>query len=263
MEVAIKFSLIAVAIVIGALVGAFTIGQMVLVTNYGIPLAVRLKNKGIFANYGPLLRYIFSFFVILFLFCVCLFIIGWFFPYLIPAFLLGVGFVSFQLSSERAKKSEGNLENFIESNAQYFTRDLKELDEYEFIDYFNIDDVESMEGNQVFARVVGEALSNSIFFGILVVVFILLGKLWWWLGVIAAGIYLVIVALSILQTLLTIVMGFIGWPMFVYFKIKGEGPVSFKEQFWLSAGSFPRLVEVAVDALFVWILYNNFFPPQQ
>ena len=170
MSFLINYGLFLVAWLVGVGVGAFTIGQIVILTSYGIPLAVRLKNKGLFANYWPVFRYIISVFINLVEVVVCLLIVGWYFPYLTTGFLFGMGVVSYKINKEHVRKSPANLDDFLENNQRYFTKSIDELDGYEQYNLFDIDDKDSLEGNEVFVRLVGETISNTLSYGVLVVV---------------------------------------------------------------------------------------------
>lgn len=187
-----------------------------------------------------------------------------FLPSLLIGFLFGLGFVIFQLGSENVRYSEDNLKDFIQTNSKDFTREVGELTDSEFNEFFSLRKTGDIEGNQLFARVFGELISNSLFLGVLTVAVLVIGRFSWWVGVILAGGLAVFTLLSILQTAFMAVMAPVGLIVYLFSanrpSLDSQGRDLWKEQIWLMAALGPRSIEVLIDAFFMLTLYRFFFP---
>ena len=160
------FIFFGIAVAIGFLIGLFTIGQIILITGLGIPLAVRLKNNGLFASYTPVIRYITTLIFLFIVLTIAIVLMVVFFPQFLLAFLFGAG-IAFHQSSTAARNLTGDsMSDFLSFNERHFTVSPKDLDENDFLYYFNLSDTASMRSNEIFAKFFGDAISNIPFYGI-------------------------------------------------------------------------------------------------
>lgn len=264
MDILIEIGSLLAAGVAGVVIGSFTIGNLVLSTSFGIQLSVRLRNKGLFESRAPFYRYLITFLINALIIGAVVTAVGFYFASLLPAFLFGLGFVILQLGSDHVRYSNDNLKDFIQTNSQSFTRDVSGLTEAELKDLFDLRNTEDIEGNQLFARVFGELISNSLFLGVLTVGVLVIGSFFWWVGVILAGALAVFAVLSILQTAFLGLMAPIGLIIQLFSgnrsSIDSQGRELWKEQIWLTAALVPRIIEVLIDSFFMLTLYRFFFP---
>jgi hypothetical protein len=259
MNTVIDFLLFALAWIVGGAIGAFTVVQSLIIVRFGIPLAVHLNNKGAMSNYAPVRRYIISFLFLSLVLAISSVAVFSFFPRYIFPYLLGLT-ITFLWGNNAARLNKDNLADFLQSNAKYLTRgpDEFEKEEVEYLFSPNPRNASSMAGNEIFARVFGESISNIIFYGIGAVVIFFISNFSWWIGIILFGAFALFLAISALQFIFTSGLGLIAFVGYLYRTLKGERGFM-GEQSFLMAASFVQGVEHVIYAFYLLYLYRVFF----
>src|SRR5215213_4425556 len=132
----LDFVLQGIATTVGIFISIFILGQIIAITNVGIPLATRLKNKELLSNYTPVIRYVVSFLVLSVMLAISIFVVNLYFQNFIIAFLFGLGIGFFFVNHAAKQLNQDNLTDFLQVNARFFTGNIKDFDEDEFKDYF-------------------------------------------------------------------------------------------------------------------------------
>jgi hypothetical protein len=248
----------------GLVVGTLMLSQIVLSISYGAQLSVRLRNLGLLKDNRPLKRYLLSFAVYTILSIIIAFVL---FEILnlkqFIAFLIGAGFGSFRLVGDMFRHGHANFEDYLRRNLESFTRDPKAMSDDEISRFCNLGPRKDIEGNQLFIRVFGDLISNSLTFGFLTFLALGLGRVSWWLGIVVAGVLLLMSLVSVLQSLVNLLLTPIALIGVIFSKDRGQldehGRVIWKEQLWLTLALLPRLAEIGIDLFFLSLLYRFFF----
>ncbi|MBI3915738.1 MAG: hypothetical protein HY322_01865 [Betaproteobacteria bacterium] len=107
-----------VAFVIGGIVGAFTLGQIFILSRFAIPTAFRWYKIGWLTAPAPVSRYIISLFFLILLFIVATWIAVRFFPAYATGYWVGVGITAlFGLANSGA--TNDNMADFVRTNMAY------------------------------------------------------------------------------------------------------------------------------------------------
>jgi len=248
----------------GLVVGTLMLSQIVLSISYGAQLSIQLKNFGLIKDSRPLRRSLFTFAVFTTLTIIITFVL---FEILnlkqFIAFLVGAGFGSLKLMGDRVRHGHSNFEDYVRRNSKSFSRDPKAMSDDEISHFFSLSPRKDIHGNQLFVRLFGDLISNFLTFGFLTFLALGLGRVSWWLGIIVAGVILVLSIISVIQALFQI----ISTPITLFGSILSKdrnsldehGRVMWKEGLWLTLGLFPRLAEVGLDLFFLSLLYRFFF----
>lgn len=117
-----------------------------------------------------------------------------------------------------------------------------------------------MDDQQVFTKVLSDAIKNVIFFGIgaLVIAFIGNSLHWRTFALILAAIFAIVVAFSAVMALISFFAGVALIPSALADKRSGDTQ-AFKDQCCLWAGSSVRVIEEIICLGFVLYLYKAFF----
>lgn len=259
MTALINFLLFTLAWIAGGFIGAFTAVQSLIIIRFGIPLAVRLNNKRVMNSYAPVKRYIVWFLLLSFVLAISIVVVFTYFPNYKFPYLLGLT-LAFLYGNNAARLNKDNLTDFLRTNAKYLTRSFDEsnLEEAEHLFNPNPRDATSMVGSEVLARVVGESISNVVFYGIVTVVIFFIGKLSWWIGVILFGAFALFMLIGVLQFLITSGLGVVAFIGYSYRTLKGERGIM-GEQSFLMAGSIIQGIENAIYVFYFVYLYRVFF----
>ncbi|MBX7055699.1 MAG: hypothetical protein K1X36_12150 [Pyrinomonadaceae bacterium] len=264
METLVKFGTFVAAFIVGIVIGAFLLGNIVLTTSYGIPLSIRLKNLGLIADYRPAVRNFVTFLVNCVLVAITTLLVVWYFPNVLSGFLFGLGLIVLKLSGDNVRFSSDNQADYIEANSGSFIRDPQSLTQEEMNYFFNLRESESIQGNQLFARVCGELVSNILFFGVLTNIILIAGRISWWIGIVFAILFTVFTLLSSLQTMILVITAPIG--IFIQFfskhrnEVDRHGRLLRTESRWMVLATIPRLFELGFDVIYILTLYWFFFP---
>ena len=117
-----------------------------------------------------------------------------------------------------------------------------------------------MQAKDVFKKVLKDSISNIIFYGIGTLIIAFIGNA---IGLrivalILAGIFVVIVAISLIPFLISFFIGIIGLFVSIAEAKKGDDE-SIKKQGYLWAGTLAQLVENLIFLCYIYYLYNAFF----
>ena len=115
------FLFFAVAWGVGILVGAFTLGQILIILRFAIPTSIRWYRLGWFTAIRPLSRYVASLIILAAVFGVTIWVAVRFFPTYRTGFFIGVG-ISFVLALGRSGANNHNIADFVQTNVAYINQ---------------------------------------------------------------------------------------------------------------------------------------------
>lgn len=115
-----------------------------------------------------------------------------------------------------------------------------------------------LSGREFFARVIKETVTDVLWYGIGTLIITLLGQLSWWLGVILAGAFVVIVVAQTIHTFIGAILGLVLIPMMIYEKIQGRYVDVGEQVYLVLANILQVLVTVFLIGCGFW-LYRVFF----
>ena len=122
------------------------------------------------------------------------------------------------------------------------------------------DEIASMDEREVFARVLRNGISNTIWFGIGAVVIWLIGKFFWSVGV---GLFLIYALITVIDCLWivisTLLPSFVATPVAISSALRGDREALGKEGYMLAA-LLVRLLEAGISVIATLYLYYFFFP---
>ena len=256
MDTIVAFILEGLALVIGIFVGAFTIGQCVVIVRCGIPTVVRLHNEEVINSYIPLRKYITSFIFLFLILTTLTTLVFVYFPgYKFP-YLFGIA-LAFILANRGSYADTDTINDFFQYNAKYLVRQINDED----IEYFfspKSKYIDSIKNNEVFARVLGDSFANIIFYSIVTIVICLVGKFFWWAGIMLFGVFALFIAVCLLQFLRTSVLQIIVFVGYLYEFLMGEKE-GLKEQFFPTLSTLVSVIQMALQLYYVLYLYQVFF----
>jgi hypothetical protein len=114
--------------------------------------------------------------------------------------------------------------------------------------------IQEMSEQEVFGRVLWDAISNTFWFGIGAVVIALIGIA---SRKIATGlfiVYAIIIVLDAIWNLVLLLLHFVSIPLAIFSGRKAIG-----KEVWVFASTLVRVIEVAVGLALGWYLYRRLF----
>lgn len=119
-----------VVIVVGYLVGAFTLIPPLIVIFFGLPVTRKLNESGLLMQNNNIFKtYLTSMFLLPTVFVVIAVLIYFFFPYHISSFIIG-GFVAVIMiifSPSSLGANDNNISDYVNNNKQYFNVSIEEV----------------------------------------------------------------------------------------------------------------------------------------
>lgn len=113
-----RFLFFAIAWAVGIVVGAFTLGQMLIILRFAIPTSIRWYRLGWFTAVRPLSRYVASLLILAAIFAITIWTAIRFFPSYRTGFFIGVG-ISFLLALGKSGANNDNVADFVQTNLAY------------------------------------------------------------------------------------------------------------------------------------------------
>lgn len=159
-----------------------------------------------------------------------------------------------KVGGDKVRYSHANFPDFLRHVGNDIDQGFLNLSEEEIREETNLFDVRDIQGSELFFRVTGDFVSNGLFSGFWVLLAILLGKVWWWLGLAVAAIFTLVEVLDLIQAIFTTIVGLAAIPMGLL-----AGKTDEKDPYWLILSSLPRLAGSCLGIFYLYILYRNLF----
>jgi hypothetical protein len=241
-------------------VGLFTVGQVLLILDFGIPLTIRLKNKEVFSSWVPLWRYCGSIlFQLIVVVGICLGV-QYLFPTKLLPLIIGIAISAFQMSwFSGGQTREDTLQDFVDHNRRFFSVDITERTNAELKEYFNLTETRAAQGNQFFAQCVGNLFTNSILAVGGTLLAIGIGQWMWWPGFLISCLFATITAFTTIYTLVATVLIFVLALYSLVSRAKEEY-LAPTEMLWNFAAVPVRVAEVSIYIYLILLLAEFFLP---
>ncbi len=115
-----------------------------------------------------------------------------------------------------------------------------------------------MDDRDVFFKILWDSIGNVLWYGAATAVIAVIGKIFWWAGVVLFGLFVIILIVSFLQTLIVTILGIVSTTLAIYEKLKDRS-LHAREQLYLGAANIIQLVELTIFAGYMVGLYKVFF----
>ena len=113
-----EFIYFLIAWFVGGFIGAFTVGQVLILIRFGIPTAIRWYRKDWLIAPTPIYRYIFSLFFLSILFILLTWLLIKYFPNYATPYFIGVG-ITFFFAISKSGESSDNITDFVQVNLPF------------------------------------------------------------------------------------------------------------------------------------------------
>lgn len=242
-------------LIVGVVVGTICISRVVLISSYGLPLTIRLMNRGYVNGLSLLRRQVVPLTLSLVVITASVVLFALFIPKGLIGFALAASFVGMQLGGEEVRRGRGNLDDYLHLAKNDLDESFLSLEAAHQRSICNLLDVRDIPGNELFFRVLGDLLSNAIASAFWVIVAIGAGWWWWWAGILVAVIFALIEVLDLLRTAFRAIIGMVGLVLAVLSRDANNK----RNSLWFAAALIPRIAGVLIGTSYLFVLYGFFF----
>ena len=114
-----------IAWIVGIVIGAFCIGQLLIIIFFSIPTSVRLRAQNILGTNKPIISDLFSLLIITVILVAVSFLVIKFFPKFIIGYFIGLAITSF-MALGKSGANPSNLADYLENNERFLPKDYVE-----------------------------------------------------------------------------------------------------------------------------------------